>query len=141
MKKGFTMVELVFVIVIIGVLAGVALPKMLGTKGQADIAKGKATLYAVRGALSAEKQNRFMNGDSTAITDLSGVTGYAFNTFSADKDGTKNKVLEYPVKNCAVSGCWSKTETGYTFYLPSGETCSYAISDGIFTGSCTELGD
>jgi general secretion pathway protein G len=141
MKKGFTMVELVFVIVIIGILAGVALPKMLDSKGQADIAKGKATLYSVRGSLSAEKQNRFMNGDSTSITDLSGVSGYAFHSFSADKDGVKHKVLEYGVKSCTKSGCWNKTDSGYVFYLPDGGSCTYILSNGTLDGSCPELGD
>lgn len=147
MKKGFTMIELVFVIVIIGVLSGVAIPKFIGSKGQADIAKGKSALYAVRAALSSEKQNRFMNGDTTAITDLSSVDGYAFNKFSANKDGVSNPVLEYPVKNCITSGCWSKAAgdednpDSYIFHLPDESTCSYVIANGIFIGNCTALGD
>ena len=36
MKKAFTMIELVFVIVIIGVLASVAIPKLTDTKNAAD---------------------------------------------------------------------------------------------------------
>ena len=36
MKRAFTMIELVFVIVIIGVLASVAIPKLTDTKDAAD---------------------------------------------------------------------------------------------------------
>ncbi len=40
MKKAFTMVELIFVIVILGILAAVAVPKMGSSKTKADISKG-----------------------------------------------------------------------------------------------------
>ena len=36
MKKAFTMIELIFVIIIIGVLASVAIPKLTDTKNAAD---------------------------------------------------------------------------------------------------------
>ena len=32
MKKGFTMIELIFVIVILGILARVAIPRLAGTR-------------------------------------------------------------------------------------------------------------
>ena len=59
MKKGFTMIELIFVIVILGILASVAIPRLAATRTDAEIATTVANLrtllsdlnsyYAVKG--------------------------------------------------------------------------------------------
>ena len=40
MKKGFTMIELIFVIVILGILASVAIPRLAATREDAEISTG-----------------------------------------------------------------------------------------------------
>ena len=59
MKKGFTMIELIFVIVILGILASVAIPRLAGTREDAEISTAignlrtllsdAASYYAVKG--------------------------------------------------------------------------------------------
>ena len=49
MKKGFTMIELIFVIVILGILASVAIPRLAATRTDAEIA---ATVANIRTLLS-----------------------------------------------------------------------------------------
>ncbi|MCL1946612.1 MAG: prepilin-type N-terminal cleavage/methylation domain-containing protein, partial [Chitinivibrionia bacterium] len=46
-KKGFTLVELMVVIVIIGVLAAVAIPKMMAATNKAKAGEGPQILSAI----------------------------------------------------------------------------------------------
>ena len=65
MKKGFTMIELIFVIVILGILASVAIPRLAGTREDAEISTAVANLrtllgdaaayYAVKGSFTDAK--------------------------------------------------------------------------------------
>lgn len=51
MKKAFTMIELVFVIVVLGILAMVALPRLASSKEDAEITRVKAEIAAIRSAI------------------------------------------------------------------------------------------
>ncbi len=71
MKKGFTMIELIFVIVILGILASVAIPRLAGTREDAEISTAVANLrtllgdaasyYVVKGGFGTAKWNEFTN--------------------------------------------------------------------------------
>ena len=69
MKKGFTMIELIFVIVILGVLASVAIPRLAATRDDAEVAKAATNLttavsditayYTAKGTFESGAQNDF----------------------------------------------------------------------------------
>lgn len=61
-KKAFTMIELVFVIVILGILAGVALPKLSVTRDDATTAKMRADVSSIRTGLALDKSKAMMEG-------------------------------------------------------------------------------
>jgi len=120
-RSAFTMVELIFVIVIIGILSAIAIPRFNGTADNAYLTKAQSELSAVRSALSMERQRRILRGDTTAITSLSCTSSscsddptYAFDHFSEDRDGNYTKVIDYPVKACeeGQKACWKVDTSG-----------------------------
>ncbi len=138
-KKAFTMIELIFVIVVVGILAGIAIPKLAATRDDALMAKGLATLASVRSAISTERQKRILRGDFTDIIRLNGnKSGIAFSTFD-DENGSR--VLRYDVESCTKLGCWS-TNNGvdYTFKSTKSD-CTFKLENNRFVdkSGCTDL--
>lgn len=140
MKKAFTMIEMVFVIVVIGILSAIAVPKFAATRDDALVSKGISTLAAVRNSIATERQKRILRGDFTAITNLSNGGG-VFSNFSNDQAGNANPVLEYPPASCTTAGCWSGSGTSYVFHVPGGGSCTYTLGSNKLTGSCSVFGD
>jgi len=144
MRKAFTMIELVFVIVVIGILAVVAVPKLAPVISDAQITKGKATLSAVRSAIATERQKQVLRGKFGGITSLRGDGSGVFSTFN---DSNGSRVLEYDVENCTHKGCWMVDPAGtagvdYIFKSSNGD-CKYKLENNRFvdktTGGCTDL--
>lgn len=70
MKRcGFTMIELVFIIVIMGILAAVAVPKLIMSRDDACYAKMRSNLSEAQGEISREYTKRFMQGKALPTTD------------------------------------------------------------------------
>ena len=71
MKKGFTMIELIFVIVILGVLASVAIPRLAATRDDAEVAKAATNLATAVSDITAyytAKGSFSQTSDFTKIT-------------------------------------------------------------------------
>ena len=66
MKKfssAFTMIELIFVIVVLGILAGIAVPRLAATRDDATIAKMRGDIAAIRSGISLKRSENLMKGD------------------------------------------------------------------------------
>jgi general secretion pathway protein G len=65
MKSAFTMIELVFVIVILGILAAVAIPKMWVTRDDAIIVKLKTQVSTIQAAISSKYTKLILEGNNS----------------------------------------------------------------------------
>ena len=105
-RSGFTMIELIFVIVILGILSAVALPKFIGVSEQAQAGKCKAFVGTLnRTVLPALWSDMVLNSP----------TATAANTFTAAKLGDQIDAAE----GCGTLTQFAKAAedgTGFTVY-------------------------
>ena len=66
-ESGFTLIELVIVIVILGILASVAIPKYEDMREQARVATLKGQAGSVRSALSIQYARSSLNGAPASL--------------------------------------------------------------------------
>lgn len=137
-KNGFTMIELVFVIVVLGILAAIAVPKLAATRDDAQIAKGRSDVAAIRSAIVSERQGRLLRGDSKFISALD--QGVAPNTAGVvifddnDSDLSNGSLLQYGITTSGEKGHWVKVNVNtYDFIMLNGaERFTYVPASGRF---------
>src|SRR3989338_5102479 len=65
MKRGFTLIELVMVIVILGILAATALPRFVDLSNKAKESEAKGSLGAIRAAVAIKYAENVANNPGT----------------------------------------------------------------------------
>lgn len=143
-SRAFTIIELIFVIVVLGILATVALPKFGSTREMADLAKGRGDVATIRSAIANERASQVVKGINSYIPKLS-PSSAATTLFTGD--GTRT-LLSFGIKAGTGSGEWAITnDTTYTFTVGStATTFTYTPATGTFTctagnGDCNALVD
>lgn len=130
MKKAFTMVEIIFVIVLIGILAGIAAPKIFIGREDAYRVKLQETVALIRSGIENYKLSQAFDKKSPKAPkglciNATQETDHCFNNFR-EKDRFFAAVLKKPVKFGNKSGDWN----GWTQTHSKGiETFIYYINN------------
>lgn len=135
-SRAFTIIELVFVIVVLGILTSIALPKLNDTVVQADIAKGRGDVATIRSAIANERQGQVIRGVTTFIPRLTPSTA---STTLFTGDGVDRTLLLYGITKGTDSGEWNITgDNVYTFTVGTiSVPFTYTPADGKFGCSTT----
>lgn len=129
-RPAFTMVELVFVIVILGIMAAVAIPRMAATRDDAELVKGKNDIAAIRSSIVTRRSQQMLSGDGAEYPDLNGT----------DNNRLFSNVLDYPIQNKpGKSGHWERvSNTQYRFRVDNVPvTFNYNKTTGRFDCNST----
>jgi len=139
-KKAFSMIELVFVIVVIGILASIAIPKLAVTRNDAKIVKAKTTIASIRNALGTQRQKLILSGKFNCTNpSLSSNSDYIFEKFKYSGDDTDNcptddLVVNYPMRVCDgdKKGCWVMNDGKYRYRLPDDGVIDFKVKNNRF---------
>ena len=142
MKKAFTLIELIFVIVIIGLLAVVAVPKFMNLTTHAKNASIKSIVTSVQDSIENIHSKWLVNEDFIWDPDGDGNSDLNDNGYPTKLDSGKNEsklfkyVLKIPVYACEdkTQSCWKEYDDNryeYIFNQNKILKIDYNATDGL----------
>ncbi|WP_267523890.1 prepilin-type N-terminal cleavage/methylation domain-containing protein [Campylobacter sp. MG1] len=143
MKKAMSMMEIIFVIVIIGILSGVAIPKLFISRTDAEILKLQETVALIRVGIEAYANDElYASGvkkypDSLCTDSAGAVAKSCQNNFNKGRFFTA--VLQNSVEYGSKKGTWNGWTTAkperFIYYVNNnkeGFEFTYDASNGLF---------
>jgi prepilin-type N-terminal cleavage/methylation domain-containing protein len=150
MKKAFTLIELIFVIVIIGVLASFAIPKFRNLTTNAKSSGVKSVVTSVQSSIDNFHGKWIINDNYVWIgADGEDHSAYFDNTNGYptqldDNNGKEvfNWVLKRAIPTCAsgkTNGCWKEeSQNVYSYYYDANDVLKLEYNSTNGTLECIE---
>ena len=139
-RAGFTMIELIFVIVILGILASVAVPKLIGVKASAEEGLAKGFVGTLNRTIGASKWS-----DSLMNDDDGSVDSATYNITTSDTEFPTGVVAPLAMTGCVLTGATpvalsTALTNGFNIYCLDGNESSapkffYADQDTTVTST------
>ena len=138
-KKAFSMIELIFVIVILGILAGVAVPKMMGTRTDAYISKAKSQIASIKNGINTSAATSMLSGGcSSRYPDDLNDSQVTASNYTQTGIPLFAGVLKEAIISSSGDGGWMMSSSTlnvvfspeiYTFTIETGRTATFQYYD------------
>jgi general secretion pathway protein G len=131
MYKSFSLIELIFAILIIAILASIALPKFLNTTTKTSLIKVKSDLLLIQNGLLEYKNNSILKGDTLSLNSLdNGNTLFA------------NILPNHNFFNKKEANNWEKISTNqYNFWFDNQTNVLFTYNSDDLTFTCDKTTD
>lgn len=136
-QKGFTLIELVVVIVILGILAAVAVPKFIAMQSDARIASINGLSGAIRSASSLAHAQALVKGFTAASGETINMDGQPVDLvygYPADAAGGIDEAVNY--EGFTFAGGVFTLQTGCTVTYVDPASAGAAPTITVATGGC-----
>lgn len=130
MKKSFSIIELIFVLAIIGVIVTIAIPKISNSLNNSHIENIKNDIMMIQEGLIHYKNKNILKNDATFLESL-------------DENDNKlfSKILTYPIlaSESKKVGSWSRLQNNtYRVYLSNNDSVDFVYDKENYSFQCNE---